>query len=847
MTPAHRTLAAAEARRIASLGSAFPILFIEVTPGAEVDELLGRWADEPQATDLRVIIRADSVSVGAGDLATVLLTWLRSAVPGIVPDLSPAGGAPVSKPPSDPAGAPANVLQPKSATPAQTELAALLSRLRRPLVLAVTGADHLDPAAFADLTAVVARRDTARLIVAGFDCSVLMEMARAARLPYSRLGDLDFALRRDEIAAMLAEEEVSATPAEIARIHRHSRGLPGVVRAAIAYAETTGGEAVTINPGEIGGYLFTTGVQHWPSPLVAFVTTMMHVPRFTMGEAAAIGPAGSVRPMVDRMVMLDLGRISFHPALRQQVFTWFEPARVAALGYLAGAETRAGAESRRRRTIEAARESLDAELLVVTHVADGRLAAAESYLADWLWECLPNGYDPLWEPLLRVDFRALAAHPRLLVLRLRIEPREQPSPAAIHLPAAVGRSTEPAQQPSYRDCWLGLADAALAVEFARLAADTAGVAPAVRRARAILRGAFDAEHLGAVRPGVVCDVLLLAEAVFRLGNHAAAAEFACYAIDLIESGPQRVDPWGERRAVASRMVLVSQRERGLADPPDTERMLAGSQFRWREPDVVAQQLAVSWAAVDDGDLAAAERHTTAAISRVTDALAWPALWYQHLWVLGLSRQRSRAQRAVERYRASCARVGIALGAVDLTPQPLRDVAHVIGDYVPAPDFLVPEGARPGDRSARRPRWEFDALLLDALAALRGDRRSAARELLTSALTVALPRPISPTVLTVAQPEEIRTLGQLVADHPFVAALHLDHALAVAGQVAAGVDLSEREREVLALLRAGMTNRAIAAALFVTVNTAKFHRSNLMRKFGASTRQELLEAAAKAGL
>ncbi|NTV64470.1 MAG: hypothetical protein HGA65_13160, partial [Oscillochloris sp.] len=48
-------------------------------------------------------------------------------------------------------------------------------------------------------------------------------------------------------------------------------------------------------------------------------------------------------------------------------------------------------------------------------------------------------------------------------------------------------------------------------------------------------------------------------------------------------------------------------------------------------------------------------------------------------------------------------------------------------------------------------------------------------------------------------------------------------------------LSEREREVLRLLAAGRSNRAIAEALVVTVGTVKRHVSNLMGKLGADSR------------
>ena len=51
-------------------------------------------------------------------------------------------------------------------------------------------------------------------------------------------------------------------------------------------------------------------------------------------------------------------------------------------------------------------------------------------------------------------------------------------------------------------------------------------------------------------------------------------------------------------------------------------------------------------------------------------------------------------------------------------------------------------------------------------------------------------------------------------------------------------LSPREREVLALVAEGHSNRAIAEALFVSPNTVKTHVASLLRKHDASSRAQL---------
>jgi DNA-binding NarL/FixJ family response regulator len=53
-----------------------------------------------------------------------------------------------------------------------------------------------------------------------------------------------------------------------------------------------------------------------------------------------------------------------------------------------------------------------------------------------------------------------------------------------------------------------------------------------------------------------------------------------------------------------------------------------------------------------------------------------------------------------------------------------------------------------------------------------------------------------------------------------------------------VRLTRREREVLRLVAAGLTNRQIAGKLEITERTAVFHVGNLLRKFGMASRVEI---------
>jgi DNA-binding CsgD family transcriptional regulator len=59
-------------------------------------------------------------------------------------------------------------------------------------------------------------------------------------------------------------------------------------------------------------------------------------------------------------------------------------------------------------------------------------------------------------------------------------------------------------------------------------------------------------------------------------------------------------------------------------------------------------------------------------------------------------------------------------------------------------------------------------------------------------------------------------------------------------------LSRREREVLALVAEGRSNREIAEELIVSENTAKYHVAQLLNKLGAGSRAEAVTRAVASG-
>jgi DNA-binding NarL/FixJ family response regulator len=60
-------------------------------------------------------------------------------------------------------------------------------------------------------------------------------------------------------------------------------------------------------------------------------------------------------------------------------------------------------------------------------------------------------------------------------------------------------------------------------------------------------------------------------------------------------------------------------------------------------------------------------------------------------------------------------------------------------------------------------------------------------------------------------------------------------------------LSPRECQVLELVAEGLPNKAIARALGITENTAKFHVASICAKLGAATRTEAVTVATRQGL
>ncbi len=74
-----------------------------------------------------------------------------------------------------------------------------------------------------------------------------------------------------------------------------------------------------------------------------------------------------------------------------------------------------------------------------------------------------------------------------------------------------------------------------------------------------------------------------------------------------------------------------------------------------------------------------------------------------------------------------------------------------------------------------------------------------------------------------------------------------HAEDDAGVERSAVSLTNREREILALLADGLGNKQIAARLGISANTVKTHLELLFEKIGVSSRAEAVATGVRRGL
>jgi DNA-binding NarL/FixJ family response regulator len=175
---------------------------------------------------------------------------------------------------------------------------------------------------------------------------------------------------------------------------------------------------------------------------------------------------------------------------------------------------------------------------------------------------------------------------------------------------------------------------------------------------------------------------------------------------------------------------------------------------------------------------------------------------------------------------------------------IEGLAEMLADA--APDVVLI------DSSGERFETALESLVASGLASdlsvvTLGDRvtPAATAEALRAGVRAALPSDISPEQLVAALQAVV---GGLLVLHPS----QVNEGLPASATSASVLDelaeaLTRREREVLQMLAAGLSNKEIAARLNISEHTVKFHVASVMGKLGAGSRTEAVSLGIRRGL
>jgi Response regulator containing a CheY-like receiver domain and an HTH DNA-binding domain len=808
-------------RLLWALDSPLPLVLLETVPGGGKRTLLTQWAAE-DSPECRIVVRAD-VAVRGPELLRLIGAEIQRHT-----GVASAGWD-------------------RRDGDAAADLRQQLADQREPVAVALLGADILDPDIIEALLLSVQSSDRVRLVIAAFDAERIVESAERCGLPHVLLRDQDLWFTVEELLTVMDAAGIPSSVESAVALRRETNGHPGLVTAALAAAPMAVELGAVSVADLLPEYLSSLPLAPWPVGLAKFVSRMVHVPRFTIAEAQLIGEDQKAAKQLHRMQCLCLGEMSFVPSAQQRVFRWHEPFRLGVAQFTA--EVGRPDPDLGRRIQVAATQSGDHELQVSRLLLDGDLAGAEQVLKDYLWDVLPDAMQPVWEPLRGVNPDELGAYPGLLCIYQRSAAQEVRRPAALRQCAVVARQTVTGAP---HDPHERLSAFARSLELARHGRDFALARSISLRARGLVAELFSGTAVPELGPGVVSNLLLIAQTSLQLGNTTFAAEFAQHALAVLQTDASGLDPLGSRALFAARLQLGSARERGLEDPFDAEPVLRGHRGYLRDADLVGITEALVWEALDNADIAKADAYCRLSEEELGARLPdWPALVFTMMIVAALRGDAAALRVLARKYEQGgvLARAA-ALGSAGHTHDVAGSVmGELTGHEVPSPEFIPPDLASvPKDHFGFAPRVESTALMLEALSALRAGRPSTAQACLERAITLVPPRGTAPFLAAVASAAEVGALRDLVATDPRAGRLGLGRAVALAPQDAASpASFSERELELLAAIRRGASNKAIADQLFISVNTVKYHRANLMRKLGANSRDEALEAAARLGL
>jgi NarL family two-component system response regulator LiaR len=175
-----------------------------------------------------------------------------------------------------------------------------------------------------------------------------------------------------------------------------------------------------------------------------------------------------------------------------------------------------------------------------------------------------------------------------------------------------------------------------------------------------------------------------------------------------------------------------------------------------------------------------------------------------------------------------------------------DALHLVEEH--EPDILICEtttsnGGMSGGELIRKSRESVDSLRVIVLGASREP----------SDIDAAFEAGALAYAVKTAHPDDVAsTVRQTFDTTIFLASSRNGRGGGAAPRVSGGdeadkVDLTRREREILALVAEGHSNRELARMLWVTEQTVKFHLSNIYRKLDVANRTEASRWAQLHGL
>lgn len=329
--------------------------------------------------------------------------------------------------------------------------------------------------------------------------------------------------------------------------------------------------------------------------------------------------------------------------------------------------------------------------------------------------------------------------------------------------------------------------------------------------------------------------LLLAVALYSSGD----LDGSLQAAEAPESPPPDV--------AAARLSAISCYPAVAAGHPQAAQRLAALRDSWDlDPQVAlvaggceADHLA--W----EGDHAAAAAMAERAQVHLDDAVG-PGM-YGGLWLSAIGLAALADEAAACRQRRDEAGVTAALQQGDVL---LARVEELVAGGHGRPGDLGPEGrawhARAVAEHARlrdEPAVQLWEQALDAFSYGHTYEQARCRWRLAEALVAVGDRTEARTH-ALAAAEAADQMGAAPLKRAVAATISRAR---LTGQVAADAVLTGREREVLALVAEGLTNREVGRRLFISEKTASVHLSNLMAKLNVSSRTEAVTVAQRRGL